>query len=84
MSLRTDLNKCWYHATLHLLTAIPPLRTACLKTVDGCPIFESKFTAAIQAMLNHRGVNEVNDFFKLVMDFSGINNRFGGGCPRFP
>ena len=50
---------------------------ACLKTVDGCPIFESKFTAAVQAILNHRGVNEVNDFFKLVMDFSGINNRFG-------
>jgi hypothetical protein len=77
LSLRNSLNKCWYHASLHLLSAIPRLRTWCVSSQHGLSLFERRFLNAIRAIVSSRSPAAVNRFFPLVRDFDGVNRRYG-------
>ena len=77
LPLRNSLNKCWFHAGLHLLTAIPPLRTLSLSPPRGIRTFERRFLAAIHAIFVTRRPTVVDCFFSMVRDFTGVNNRYG-------
>lgn len=77
LPLKNTLNKCWYHAGLHLLSTIPALRTLCSSPPKGIRAFEKRFLAAVHAIVLSRRPFKVASFFPLVSDFSGINNRYG-------
>lgn len=76
LPLRNSLNKCWFHAALHLLTVIPPLRAKC-ESITRTRTFENRFLAAVRAIYFTRQRNAVDSFFPLVRDFTGLNNRYG-------
>jgi hypothetical protein len=77
LSLRNSQNKCWFHAALHFLTAIPMLRSRCLSSTHGLSMFEKRFFGAIRGIFSTRSRNEVDRFFPLVRDFDGVNRRYG-------
>src|SRR3954447_13677055 len=65
------------HAALHLLSAIPALRSLCLLPPKGLTTFETSFLSAVRAIFHSRRPADVSSFFPLVRDFTGINNRYG-------
>ena len=75
--LKNSLNKCWFHAGLHLLSSIPLLRVLCTSPPIGLSRFENRFLAAILAIFRTRRPGSVSSFFPFVRDFTGINNRYG-------
>ena len=77
VSLKNSLNKCWFHAGLHLLSAIPNLRSLCLLPPQDLSMFERRFLNAVRAIFHTRRSADVGLFFPLVRDFCGVNNRYG-------
>ena len=78
ISLRNSLNKCWFHAGLHLLSCIPNLRSLCMSSSDtNLSTFEIQLFNAVRALFDTRSREPVALFFRSVMDFNGVNNRFG-------
>ena len=76
LPLRNIQNKCWYHSTLHLLTAIPLIRDVC-SAGSRKSSFEKSLTDALSAIFRSQSAEPVETLFWLVMDFSGRNNRYG-------
>ena len=76
LPLTNSLNKCWYHSSLQLLTTIPAIRQY-LQAGESKSPFYAGFKDAIHAIANVQNAFPVGAFFKLVKDFSGINNRYG-------
>ena len=52
VSLKNSLNKCWFHAGLHLLSAIPNLRSLCLLPPQGISMFKRRFLNAVRAIFH--------------------------------
>src|SRR6187402_2583308 len=78
ISLRNSLNKCWFHAGLHLLSCIPTLRSLCMSSSNtNLSTFEIQLFNAVRALFHTRSCQPVALFFRSVMDFNGVNNRFG-------
>jgi hypothetical protein len=77
LDLKNTLNKCWYHATLHLLTANPLIRNVSLSVVDHLNSFEQSLCLALQSIFRNGTQDTIHDFFLLVRDFTGISNRYG-------
>jgi len=77
LDLKNTLNKCWYHATLHLLTANPLIRNVSLFVVDHLNSFEQSLCLALQSILRNGSQDTIHNFFLLVRDFTGISNRYG-------
>lgn len=77
LSLKNTLNKCWYHATLQLLSAIPTLRPVCSVFPKDITPFEASLFGAVLAIFRNHSPTMVSAFYPLVMDFAGINNRYG-------
>ena len=77
LSLRNKLNNCWFHATLHLLTAVPAIRTLCLSPTRDTSGFESSLLCALRSIFDTRVPSLVNAFFPLVRDCNGANHRYG-------
>jgi hypothetical protein len=77
LALKNSLNKCWFHAGLHLLSTIPALRSLCAAPPRSASRFERRFFAAIHAIIHSRRSGDVASFFPLVSDFGGIRNRYG-------
>lgn len=77
LPLKNSLNKCWFHAGLHLLSAVPPLRDLCTPQPKQAKNFENSFLSAVYAIFHSRRPMEVSSFFHLVRDFTGANNRYG-------
>ncbi len=71
------MNKCWFHASLHLLSAIPMLRSWCLSSPQGLCLFEKRFLAAMRAIFYTRRPADVSRFFPSVRDFNGVDRRYG-------
>jgi len=76
LPLTNTLNKCWFHAGLHFLSAIPALRSLCSSPI-GVNSFEKRFLSAVKAIILTRQPADVASFFPLVNGFSGGQNRFG-------
>src|ERR1043165_5729343 len=77
LHLRNSLNKCWYHATLHFLTCLSRLRSRCLSSNLGANSLEDCLFSALCAIFDTRISKPVENFFSLVMDFNGVDNRYG-------
>ena len=71
------LNKCWFHACLHLLTCVP--RVWSLSSDNHCDFneLEKSFLNALYATFYTHRPSAVSSFFGLVKDFMGQNNRYG-------
>ena len=77
LPLKNSLNKCWFHAGLHLLSTIPPLRALCISLPRQVKTFEQSLLVAIYAIFQSRRPADVSSFFHSVRDFTGIDNRYG-------
>ena len=77
LALRNTLNKCWYHSSLHLLTASPLIQILCSSVPIHLNSFERSMCLALQSILNNQSYDAINDFFLLIRDFNGRNNRYG-------
>ena len=77
LSLKNTLNKCWFHATLQLLSTIPTLRPICSVFPKDVTPFEASLFGAVLAIFRNHSPTMVSAFYPLVMDFAGINNRDG-------
>ena len=72
-----ELNNCWFHATLNFLTGVPLLRSVCLSPPMDASHFEKMLLNALLSIFYVKRSAPIAEFFPLVMDFSGINNRYG-------
>ena len=70
------LNSCWFHSSLHLLTAIPLVRQLCLSS-PSLSRFDEHLLTALRSILNSNGRKLVQNFFLEVSDFKGSDNRYG-------
>ncbi len=77
LSLKNTLNKCWFHAALQLLSTIPTLRPICSVFPKDITPFEASLFGAVLAIVRNQSPTMVSAFYPLVMDFAGINNRYG-------
>ena len=77
LSLTNSLNKCWFHASLHLLANVPMLREYLAEyPVSSAPLYKD-FRKAIQAIIGHFSPSLVSNFFEKISAFNGVNNRYG-------
>lgn len=63
LPLKNSLNKCWFHAGLHLLSAVPPLRALCTPQPKQVKNFENSFLCAVYAIFQSRRPMDVSSFF---------------------
>src|SRR5690606_23078763 len=69
--------KCWFYATLQLLSTIPTLRPICSVFPKDITPFEASLFGAVLAIFRNDSPTMVSAFYPLVMDFAGVNNRYG-------
>ena len=62
---------------LFIFLSIPSLRLSSLSPSQELSDFERKLLGALCGIFHSRNSAPVSSFFPLVMDFNGVNNRYG-------